>query len=392
MSDPGDLRQELAFERWWDRMVRGTTDRQDPPLDPGLEAFARRVHALDDQPAADPAYTRHLWEDLMRSDAIPYLRPIALGSVVPNGRVRSTGDLPIPDRRTAVGRPGRSPRILVAAAILLALGVAAREFAPDDDAGRLAGIPAVVLQDSSPSPAGATDEEILAEVTLPADMLPNDATVSITSAIVTIPAGATEPLTRTSGTPGYAMMVVLEGSATFRPDVDAHAFLIPAGGVIEPVPADGVVTLRVGDTVVHREGTDWRLIPTGAGPTVILSSWIVEGVSIQIDLSDWAYGYDDLDSVNDVTLPAGPYAFRFRRVTLDGGATLPPVSAIVQLAVASPAGSVTLAKQGDYTVRNLGRETAAFYVVSLGPAEPGAGAGVVVAGIPATPVAATPSP
>jgi len=391
MSDQGDLRQELAFEQWWDQLVRGTTDRQDPHLDPGLEAFARRVHALDDQPAADPAYTRHLWEELMRSDAIPYPRPIALGSVfVPNGRVRSTSDLPIPDRRAAVGRPSRLARILVAAAILLTLGIGAGEFAPDDDSGHLAGIPAVVLQDSSPSPAGGTNEEILAEVTLPADMLPSDAPVSITSAIVTIPAGATEALSRPSGTPGHSMMVVLEGAAIFRADVDAHAFVIPNGGSPVPVPSSADVSLHVGDAVVHREGTDWQLIPTGEGPTVILSSWIVAGVSIQIDLSNWAYSYDDRDSANNVILPDGPYTFRFRRVTLDSGATLPPVSTIIQLAVVSPVGSVTIAKQSDYTIKNLGQEPATFYVVSLAPAEPGAV--VVVAGIPATPVAATPPP
>ena len=67
MSDERDLRRDLAFERWWDRLIAGQNPAPDPTLDPGLEAFARRVHALGEQPPADPAFKRQLWEELMNT-------------------------------------------------------------------------------------------------------------------------------------------------------------------------------------------------------------------------------------------------------------------------------------------------------------------------------------
>lgn len=235
---------------------------------------------------------------------------------------------------------------------------------------------------ATPAPAGATT---LVEVALPADILPSGAEGSVTTAIFTIPAGASVPLSRTSGSSGLNMTIILEGAATFRADVDVDAFLIPAGGVPEPSPSNVDVTLQVGDAVVHREGSDWQLIPAGEGPTIILSSWIVEGVSIQIDLSNWAYSYDDLDSANRLTLPTGPYTFRFQRVALDPDETLPPDAAFVQLAVAPLADQVQISRSSDNTLRNASQERETIYVVTLGPADPDGE--VVVAGLPATPVA-----
>ena len=44
-----DIRRAVFFERWWDRMIRGAAVPLDSSLDIGLEGFARRVHALDEQ-------------------------------------------------------------------------------------------------------------------------------------------------------------------------------------------------------------------------------------------------------------------------------------------------------------------------------------------------------
>ncbi|HEY7036375.1 MAG TPA: PQQ-binding-like beta-propeller repeat protein [Thermomicrobiales bacterium] len=86
MNDGRDLRQSMAFERWWDRLIRGKAAGHEPDLDPGLEAFARRVHALDAIPPADPAFKRRLWEDLM--NAHPGTAALPAPAIDLNGRLR----------------------------------------------------------------------------------------------------------------------------------------------------------------------------------------------------------------------------------------------------------------------------------------------------------------
>lgn len=128
MNDERDLRQSLAFERWWDRLIRGKTADHDPDLDPGLEAFARRVHARDEQPSADPAFKRQLWEDLMNAQPAKIAFPAPVFG--PNGRqprppTPAKTRPAIPPRR----EPGRASRGLsFAATVALVVAVLAMIF------------------------------------------------------------------------------------------------------------------------------------------------------------------------------------------------------------------------------------------------------------------------
>ncbi len=94
MSDERHPRDAAIFERWWDRLIQGRSTAHMPNLDPGLEAFARRVHALDDQPTADPTFKRQLWEDLMHAN--PTIAALPVLSIPVNGRPRSISVTALP--------------------------------------------------------------------------------------------------------------------------------------------------------------------------------------------------------------------------------------------------------------------------------------------------------
>jgi hypothetical protein len=65
MSDDTELRQDIAFARWWDDLFADRATRPDAELDGHLALFARRVHGLEQPVVATDDYRRRLWERLM---------------------------------------------------------------------------------------------------------------------------------------------------------------------------------------------------------------------------------------------------------------------------------------------------------------------------------------
>ncbi|HEY7030067.1 MAG TPA: sigma-70 family RNA polymerase sigma factor, partial [Thermomicrobiales bacterium] len=102
MPDRRDLPLDLTLDRFWDEVFRGEPAGSDlEPLDPGLAATVRRVHALETAPPADPVFASRLWEDLMHAQGIA-------GSI-------SLRPTPPPAGPTAHARPAPRPRPLFGA-------------------------------------------------------------------------------------------------------------------------------------------------------------------------------------------------------------------------------------------------------------------------------------
>src|SRR5262249_12017863 len=91
-----------------------------PPehLDPPMAAPVRRVHALDDAPNPDPAFTRRLWRDLMQTAALtPSPQLPAFPRIGANGHRGAPPGSPAAPRR--LPPPRRLLAVHLATAILL---------------------------------------------------------------------------------------------------------------------------------------------------------------------------------------------------------------------------------------------------------------------------------
>jgi outer membrane protein assembly factor BamB len=211
MSDPRDLQRYQALERFWDGLVRGETTPSDD-LDPGMEAIARRVHALDTQPAPDPAFRRQLWEDLMNAPssagtiALPAPGPFGV-----NGRLIPGGPLVLRPA-TARQRAGAA----IGAAILIA-AVLALFFLSINDSN----------QATPPGPASPTS------IPAPATLSATDWTAYQGGAArngVTADAGPSSEIGAlwTFQTPGAVISPVRAGDAVYAFDVTGLLYALDA--------------------------------------------------------------------------------------------------------------------------------------------------------------------
>src|SRR4051812_30844876 len=69
MSDERDLREAIAFERFWDAMVSGRAEQPQSDLEPAAIAAAKRLHAMGDGPTVDPSRATSIWEEIMHATA-----------------------------------------------------------------------------------------------------------------------------------------------------------------------------------------------------------------------------------------------------------------------------------------------------------------------------------
>ena len=61
-----------ALNSYWDEVVAGTP-AQPHALNGGLGAAVRQLHAMDDAPMPDTAFTERLWHELMQSAPRPHV-------------------------------------------------------------------------------------------------------------------------------------------------------------------------------------------------------------------------------------------------------------------------------------------------------------------------------
>ena len=241
-----------------------------------------------------------------------------------------------------------------------------------------------LAQDATPT--GPTNEQVLAEVTLPANVLAFETATVVGVTTYDIPAGTSVTVTGTGDgcCPAQNLTYVIDGTSTFRDAVPTYLLRAGNGTTPEVVAAETEVSLGPGDAILYRDEFDWEWTVSDDGPTRLVSFWMIEGSGLpSSDLASW--GYVDFEFFTTDALPSEPLTLRFRELTLDAGATLSPGAAVIQLAVGSTTESPRLSTRGDYSVKNIGTEPVGLYVASLSPADPNAE--IIVAGVAATPVA-----
>lgn len=185
----------------------------------------------------------------------------------------------------------------------------------------------------TPTAGDVTDESLLYEIKLPENALPSwkRLTVSLTHFTV-------RPVTETewkasSGAccPGPKIKLILEGSLTVVSEGPAQ--LIRAGALVETIPAGTEMMLGPGDTLITRNeiGDTW----TNAGPGAVelLSTPVLSGFVPGPPVPPGWLGPQEYDLREGISLPAGAYTLRLRRVTLRTDAVLTPPPGGRQLAI-----------------------------------------------------------
>jgi len=175
-----------------------------------------------------------------------------------------------------------------------------------------------VAQDATP--AGPTKEELLAEVTLPADVLAFETTTVVGLNISAVPAGTSVAWTGSAGgcCPAQNATYVIKGTSTFKAAVLTYLLHVGAGTTPEVAAADTEVSLGPGDAILHRDEFDWAWTVTDDGPARLLSFWMVEGSGLPSpDLASWVL--EDYEFVSTDVLSSVPLTLRLRELTLDAG-------------------------------------------------------------------------
>jgi hypothetical protein len=391
MTDPNLLDD---MRRYWDELVQGKSAKPGE-LDPQLASLIQQLHAQRDVvPPPDPAYARHLREDLMNQTAdagtVPLIPP-SVAVPAPNGRTqpRSWRASVLPGMESRTHRRWRLGPFATAVLVLLVLGLVYVVFGPGRaDNSRPAGIPAVVFPTSTtipPTPTPVATEETLLQVTIPADALPHGEGVSSGLAHFSIPPG-TRSTWEPYCCPGPMVEYVLEGTYTVR--AEAAIQLVRADGTVEEVPAGTEVVLGPGDGLISRNETVVEAANTGATPVELLNWVLIEkGDFGGHSLLGWVDHMADVQG--PLAVPAGPATLLLRRVELAPDATFPaPAAGTLRFGVTLPnnaAGTpvaADLGQQSDGTIRTVGAEAITIYILTLEPA----------GGATGSPVASSPTP
>ena len=311
-------------------------------------------------------------EDAMTPNALP-LPPTPWSTTGPNGGP-STAPRVGPSRLRWV-----RTQLATAALLLLTLVAGYVAFGPHrpvGDADRPAALPAVVATPTAPAPGGATADEALLAVELPAEALPRGAQVSAGLSFVELPPGHEAAWTASAAAPypGLRVEYLVEGNYALRPETAVR--VVRADGIDEAVPGGAEVLLTPGDAFVSRADAAFQETNPGAVPAKLLSWVLLDGA--QRAAPGPGIRMESPLAVHERTaVPAGPAALRLREVDLAPDATLPAPAGALQIA-ATERGAPSVGLGSDGAVTNPGREAATVYVLTLEPAggavaSPGAG-------------------
>jgi hypothetical protein len=225
------------------------------------------------------------------------------------------------------------------------------------------------LTDSPPAAPTATPGvgDLLFETTLPTEALPTGSRFAFVLVRVTVQPG-TRPVLRASDggcCPGPVVDYVLAGTDALRTDGPVQVVRAGRSGMLEAVPAGTQVSLRPGDTVVHRSESGWEVTNPGTTPLqllhVILSAHYVPDPPLGWDYADYAYVFPD------PTAPNGPLVVSLRRATLAPGDTVPGARPGDMQAVVAESGPGLLDRGSDGSARIIGREATVVYILTLHP-------------------------
>jgi len=221
---------------------------------------------------------------------------------------------------------------------------------------------------NTPTPTGDVgDELLLYEIKLPENALPNWDRVTVSLTHFTVRPGTETEWKASSGAccPGPKIKFILEGSLTVVSEGPAQ--LIRTGASVETIPAGTEMMLGPGDTLITRNeiGDIWA----NAGPEAVelLSTPVLSGFSPGPPVPPGWLGPQESDLREGISLPAGAYTLRLRRVTLRTDVVLAPPPGGRQLAIILGDAAIVLTRTADDTVTARGEPdgSAVAYVLTV---------------------------
>jgi hypothetical protein len=372
-----DDRFQAGLRRYWD-VIAERKPAAAGDLDPDLTALIRRLHASGDVPRPNPAYTRRLREDLMRTAAQPLTLSPPLTS---NGRTAPFG---LHTLAPSLARPSRWSRAraqfattaLVAVTLVVAVVLVRSpgESLPDDDP---AGLPALLVPatPSSPEAPAAGSRETVLATTMPADLVPMAGNLDFVlwHAVLDPGEDAAFEADAVDCCPGPQITHVSAGELTLRVDgpVQLHRGSGLASGTAgasraEDLAAGSEVLLHPGDTAIYDFARPAEYANHGSDPLHVIGGGLLAGAMA------WTpAGMTVLDGNEEYSAPAlppGPVQITLIRAMLPPQGTLPappPDSLILEVGAEDDA---NIGQGADGSLRNIGPQEETFYALVISPA------------------------
>jgi hypothetical protein len=373
---PDDHRLADDLDRYWDATLRGEAPARPGGIDDIVDAVIARLK--------EPAITPHLAEAEQRGrQRVVESTMVASATAVRGQAVHPP--MTAPDNRGGMSRPNvaRVPRtvLILAATILLALGVAlAIDILRDRDTDR-AGVPAIPAP-ATPSPAASPTA--LFEVTLPAEIVPHT-TERITGLSYDKYSAGTTSVWQPYCCDGPIVQYQLTGSIQVTGTAEFQ--IVRADGTIDQIPANTEATVNTGDTLVTLNQTGITTVNRGTVDAEILNWLLLDSPG---DRFGGRTGQDGLVggthvNVGDfqgnlVDLP-GAVTVSLQKLEVEPNEVVHPPPGGVQLALTLDIFYEfvpTVGTDSSFTAHNMnGHPTTPVYVVTLRPADssgpPGSG-------------------
>jgi hypothetical protein len=337
MFDRRSPEEHLALNEFWNDLVRasGAQDVAGNALDPELAETVRYLHGLSATapPASSGERVRRALQESTSSTSDHKEHDVVTNAQTLQHTIRPSGNGRFPAPPTLV-LPRRIldvnlAYLAVAAVILLALGIGARIYwSGPPDSGNRANNPAIHAP-GTPSPT----DEILFEITLPADVVPADAKGTMTLAWESVPADSVTTKWSDDCCPGSYVYFVLDGSVTIEGDGPIQVIRHDGAGAMEDRESGVPTNLRSGDIVVIRNevAQTWT---TGAVEAEIVTLTLVSGDNPGPFSSHQWRSHRIAVDLNSVVLPGGPYTLSLSRVGVQTDSLLDlPENVVNQLAI-----------------------------------------------------------
>ena len=300
---------ESTLNTFWNQVVSGVeTDRTiATQLPADVVQAIRSITAIDPAPQSSTVRERAWAETWERIRTTPTEREHASMHAIPlSANQRLPQSLPVPDHARSAPRIERIDRRLAIVLALIAASLLAfvayailGPFDSDPDNGPV--IPAVVLQEVTPTPTPIGEHKLT--IDLPADRVHSTGSISAGWDYIEFPQGIPYPYEGYC-CPGPFIEYVLTGELTVQSDVPMTIFR--ANGTSESIPVGQETTLLAGDAFLAENDAQLQAINNGEVLTQMLG-WVLLN-------EDGFNGHDlggfpsslDVDLEFDMTVNPGP--------------------------------------------------------------------------------------
>jgi hypothetical protein len=368
---PDDAALNAAIDRFWDEMTQGCSAGAGE-VDPLDVATIRHLHAFDDQPDPESAFTQRLREDLVHAHM--HAHPLPGAQHAPAG--------PRPDDRSRQPRwsawRGRRPSgPLATAALVLLTAVASLLIFEWQHRQREPSLSAVPLVLVSPPTAIAPAPEVSLKTvfgtTLPAEQVPTAGNLDFLLWHVSLAPHSQGPASAQAWTccPGPQITHVVAGDLTLRVEGPLQVFRsaeTTAGAApAASVPPDTAVVLHAGDTAVFPHDVPAEYGNRGTHPVHLVGGGIFAGA-----VRNGPLGLPLLDHNEAYSLPPlapGPVDATLVRVVLPPGAEVPAPDERALVLEVGAVGDADVAQRADRALLNIGTKEETIYVLTLTPTD-----------------------